>query len=403
MSTRDGDHMNDVAESPLSIVHAIARLNVGGAALHVIELAARQRARGHKAIIVAGTLADGEESMEYVAHDLGVPIVRLPALQRELSPGSDAAAVRELRRTIVRRQANVLHTHTAKAGATGRIAAMLQRGPLPGTTVHTFHGHVLSGYFSTRRERVFARVEQFLARSTGAIIAVSDEVRDDLIGFGVAAPEKIVVVPYGFDFSGLTRPEEAERATTRGEIGLEPEDFTIGWAGRLTAIKRPHDLVRTLAALGQLGTRASLVIVGDGPERESVETLARELGVMESCRFVGYRRDMSRWYSTFDAFVLTSENEGTPVVAIEALASGCPVVATEAGGTATVVRHGESGYLAPIGDTAALAAHLHELASSRELTHRLGNTGAADVRARFALETMTDTIDALYRRLLESP
>ena len=211
------------------------------------------------------------------------------------------------------------------------------------------------------------------------------------------------MVPYGFDLTGLIRPGDQERNRIRDEIDLAPDAFAIGWAGRLTAIKRPHDLVRTLAALRQLGTRASLVIVGDGPERESVETLARELGVMESCRFLGYRRDMSRWYSTFDAFVLTSENEGTPVVAIEALASGCPVVATDAGGTATVVRHGESGYLAPIGDTAALAAHLYDLASSRELTHRLGSTGAADVRERFALETMTDTIDALYRRLLESP
>ena len=104
---------------PLSIVHAIARLNVGGAALHVIELAARQRARGHEVVIVAGTLAEGEESMEYVAHELGVPVVRLPALQRELSPLADATAVRELRRTVMRRRADVLHTHTAKAGATG--------------------------------------------------------------------------------------------------------------------------------------------------------------------------------------------------------------------------------------------------------------------------------------------
>ena len=150
--------MSAPAEQRLSIVHAIARLNVGGAALHVIELAARQRARNHDVVIVAGTLADGEESMEYVAHERGVPVVRLPALQRELSPFADASAVRELRRTVIRRQADVLHTHTAKAGATGRIAARLARGGLPRTTVHTFHGHVLSGYFGTRRERVFIRL-----------------------------------------------------------------------------------------------------------------------------------------------------------------------------------------------------------------------------------------------------
>ena len=389
------------ARERLSIVHAIARLNVGGAALHVIVLVARQQAFGHEVVIVAGTLAEGEESMEYVAEELGVPIVRLPALQRELAPVADATAVRELRRTIERRRADVLHTHTAKAGTTGRIAAKLSRGR-PGTTVHTFHGHVLSGYFGTRREKVFIRIEQALARSTGAIIAVSDEVRDDLVRLGVAPAEKIVVIPYGFDLSHLERPDEEERAARRAEIDLSPHAFVIGWAGRLTAIKRPLDLVRTLAELRGRDVDASLVVVGDGPERESVEALATDLGVHDRCRFLGYRRDMARWYGILDAFLLTSENEGTPVVAIEALASECPVVATRAGGTATVVRDGTSGYLAAIGDIDALADHIRALAADPALARALGNAGALDVRRRFASETMAETVDALYRRLLQT-
>jgi glycosyltransferase involved in cell wall biosynthesis len=386
--------------SRLSIVHAIARLNVGGAALHVIELAARQRAMGHDVVIVAGTLADGEESMEYVAHDLDVPIVQLPALQRELSPVADITAVRELGRTITRRQADVLHTHTAKAGATGRLAARLSGGGWPRTTVHTFHGHVLSGYFSTRKERVFIHVERMLARSTGAIIAVSDEVRDDLIRLGVAAPQRIVVIPYGFDLTSLARPGDRERAERRAAIDLRPEAFVVGWAGRLTPIKRPHDLIRTLSELTTSGVDAYLIVVGDGPDRASVEALAVELGVQERCRFLGYRRDMSRWYGIFDAFLLTSENEGTPVVAIEALASECPVVATNAGGTATVVQHGESGYLAPIGDTKMLARYLEDLAADPGLLRSLGRAGSLDVKRRFASETMAEAIDALYERLL---
>jgi len=393
--------MTAAAGRHLSIVHAIARLNVGGAALHVIELAARQRAHGHDVVVVAGTLAEGEESMEYAAHALGVPVVRLPALQRELSPFADATAVRELRRTVARRRADVLHTHTAKAGATGRIAAVLGRDGWPRTTVHTFHGHVLSGYFGSRRERAFIQVERLLARSSGAIVAVSDEVRDDLVRLGVAPPEKIVVIPYGFDLSALSRPDDAERSLRRSSIDLPDGAFVVGWAGRLTAIKRPHDLVRTLAELTRTGVDAYLVAVGDGPERESVEQLATELGVTERCRFLGYRRDMSRWYGTFDAFLLTSENEGTPVVAIEALACECPVVATRAGGTATVVRHGVSGFLVPVGETAALAAQLRELATTPAIARSLGQAGALDVRRRFASETMADAVDALYRRLLD--
>ncbi len=395
--------MTGIEGEPLSIVHAIARLNVGGAALHVIELAAQQQARGHDVTVVAGTLAEGEESMEYVADDLGVPVVRLPALQRELSLVADAAAVRELRRTVVRRRADVLHTHTAKAGATGRLAAMLLFGEWPRTTVHTFHGHVLSGYFSSRREKTFIRVERFLARRSGAIVAVSDEVRDDLVRLGVAVPGRIVVIPYGFALSGLMRPDQAERDLRRREIDLRPEAFVVGWAGRLTAIKRPQDLVRTLAALVGMGIDAFLVIVGDGPERRSVEKLAAELGVAERCRVLGYRRDMSHWYGTFDAFLLTSQNEGTPVVAIEALASGCPVVATEAGGTPTVVRHGVSGFLARVGDTHELAERLHELASTPGLAQSMGKTGEIDVKRRFSSKRMADAVDALYRRLLETP
>ena len=395
--------MTGIEGRPLSIVHAIARLNVGGAALHVIELAAQQRARGHDVIVVAGTLAEGEESMEYVADDLGVPIVRLSALQRELSLVADAAAVRELRRTVVRRRADVLHTHTAKAGATGRLAAMLLWGEWPRTTVHTFHGHVLSGYFSSRREKVFIRVERFLARRSGAVVAVSDEVRDDLVKLGVAPPERIVVIPYGFALSGLTQADQAERSLRRAEIDLMPEAFVVGWAGRLTPIKRPQDLVRTLAELVGMGIDAFLVVIGDGPERASVERLALEMGVSDRCRLLGYRRDLNHWYGAFDAFLLTSQNEGTPVVAIEALASGCPVVATEAGGTATVVRDGESGYLAPVGAIHELAARLHELASTPGLAQAMGKRGEIDVKRRFSSDRMADAVDALYRRLLEAP
>ena len=145
------------------------------------------------------------------------------------------------------RGADVLHTHTAKAGATGRIAALLPEAPAAPGDVHTFHGHVLSGYFGPRRERVFIEVERLLARRTGAIIAVSDEVRDDLVRLGVAAAQKIVVIPYGSTSRRCSRRSTRQRARRRAEVGVPADAFVIGWAGRLTPIKRPHDLVRVLA------------------------------------------------------------------------------------------------------------------------------------------------------------
>ena len=380
-------------------MHVIARLNVGGAALHVLQLAREQARRGHDVIVVAGTLAPGEESMEYVAEELGVELHRLPALQRELSPRADSAAILALWRILRERRPDVLHTHTAKAGATGRLAAVAAGRARPGAVVHTYHGHVLSGYFSRRWERVFRWIERGLALTSGTLIAVSDEVRDDLVGFGVAPARRFVVVPYGFDLPPWSEADDEARRTMRAEIGAGDSTFVVGWAGRLTAIKRPLDLIRTLRALVD-HQAALLVLVGDGEDRPAVEALAAELGVADRCRLVGFQKSIRPWYASFDALLLTSANEGTPVVAIEALAAARPVVATRAGGTGTVVKNGESGYLEGIGDTTALADRLAMLAGDRELRERMGARGAEDVRARFAVGRMADEVEAVYRRLL---
>jgi glycosyltransferase involved in cell wall biosynthesis len=384
----------------MRIVHVIARLNVGGAALHVLQLAHEQARRGHHVIVVAGTLAAGEESMEYVADELGVELLRLPVLQRELSPRADSAAILALRQIIRERRPDVLHTHTAKAGATGRLAALIAGRARPRALVHTYHGHVLSGYFSRRWERLFRLIERLLAHATGTLVAVSEEVRDDLVGFGVAPARRFAVVPYGFELPAWSDVDEESRHTLRGEIGAGDDTFVVGWAGRLTAIKRPLDLIRTQRALLDAGVDSLLVLVGDGEDRPEVEALAADLGVADRCRLVGFQKSIRPWYASFDALLLTSANEGTPVVAIEALAAARPVVATRAGGTGTVVRNGESGYLEAIGDTPALADRLAMIASDRELRRRMGAAGADDVRARFAVARMADEVDAIYDRLL---
>ena len=380
----------------MRIVHAIARLNVGGAALSVLELAAGQQRRGHEVVVIAGRIPPGEASMEYVAEELDVPYLHLSSLQREVSARTDLATIGAVRRVLGERQPAVLHTHTAKAGTTGRLAALTVGRARPGCVVHTFHGHVLSGYFDPVRERAFRLIERGLAYTSDALIAVSDEVRDDLVRFHVAPRRKITVVPYGFDLDGRVRGDEVTRAEKRAEAGVGPDDFVIGWAGRLTAIKQPLDLVRSTAAI----EGATLVIAGDGELRDEVESLAAELGVAERVRILGYVEDMGAWYSAFDAFLLTSLNEGAPVVAIEAQAAGVPVVATDAGGTRTVVDDGETGYVVPIGDVAALAERLTRLRDDGALRSALGRTAAARMRERFSTGRMVEDVERLYTRVL---
>ncbi|MDX6414915.1 MAG: hypothetical protein QOH23_2325 [Gaiellaceae bacterium] len=382
----------------MKIVHAIARLNVGGAALSLLELAAGQRARGHDVLVVAGRIPPGEASMEHLPAEFGVPQLHLRTLQREVSVLSDLATVYALRGLLQERRPDVLHTHTSKAGATGRLAALSAGRDVPRAVVHTFHGHVLSGYFSPHRELGFRLVERALAHATDAIVAVSDQVRDDLVRLRVAPASKIDVVPYGFDLAARLDVNPETRARHRASLGAAEDDFVIGWAGRLTEIKRPLDLIRTLAHVD----RGLLVLAGDGELRRAVESLAEELKVADRVRFLGYVDDMGSLYAAFDSFLLTSRNEGAPVVAIESLGAGVPVVATDAGGTRGVVDDGKTGFVVPIGDVRALSERLAQLRDHPELRMRFGAVGRKTMLSRFGVARMVDDIERVYARGLRS-
>ena len=309
---------------PIKVLRVIARLNVGGPALHVAYLTAGLADRGYETTLVAGTLARGEESMAAVSEARGVRIETLPALHREIGPLRDAQAILRLARLIRQERPTILHTHTAKAGAVGRIAALLAGSARPPIIVHTFHGHVLRGYFNPLTTLGFRTLERWLARVTTALVAVSPEVRDDLVKLHVAPASKFTIVRLGIELDERTGGNEDSRAETRRQLGVAPDAFVVGWVGRMTAVKRTDDVVRALRGLVDRGVDAYLCLVGDGPDRDHLERYAHELGVVKRCLFVGYQEDVARFYSAIDALLLPSVNEGTPVSVIEALAAQRP-------------------------------------------------------------------------------
>jgi glycosyltransferase involved in cell wall biosynthesis len=374
---------------------------MGGPALHVSYLSAGLRERGYETMLVAGSVGQGEQSMAYVAEELGVPVVTIPHLHREISPVRDLLATIRLARIIRAERPVILHTHTAKAGAVGRVAALLAGRRRPPIIVHTFHGHVLRGYFGRFWTGFFRLLERLLARITDVLVAVSPEVRDELVSFGVAPASKFRVIRLGIELDQRLSPDGAARAETRRVMGIRGERVVVGWIGRMTAVKRTDVVLRAFRRLRQEGVDAVLCMVGDGPDRRSVEDLAGELGIMRDCLFPGYREDVGPFFAAFDVFVLPSGNEGTPVTAIEALASGCPVVATRVGGVPDVVTDGEDGFLVEPGDVDALAARLAQLASDPGLRATMGGAGRERMRGRYAVDRLIDDIDRLYRDLLE--
>ncbi len=385
---------------PIRVLRVIARLNVGGPALHVSYLASGLAERGYETTLVAGDVAPGEESMEHVAAGRGVEIVRLRGLSRELSPIHDLVAAWRLAAIIRRVKPDVIHTHTAKAGAVGRAAALVAGRRRP-VVVHTFHGHVLRGYFGAVGSLVFRAIETALARASDRLIAVSPEVRDELVGLRVAPVEKFDVIRLGIELEPRVH-FDGDRTEVRRRVGIPADKYVVGWFGRMTAVKRTEDLLTMLTGLRERGIDALLLLVGDGTDRAALEQRAHDLGIARSCVFLGYQEDVAPWYAICDAVVLTSASEGTPVTIIEALAAGRPVVSTRVGGVPDVVDEGETGFLVRRGDTHAMAERLELLARNPERAQEMGETGRVRVLERYAVARLVDDIDRLYRELLTS-
>jgi glycosyltransferase involved in cell wall biosynthesis len=387
-------------KGPIKILRVIARLNVGGPTLHVAYLTKGLAPLGYRTTLATGRIGPNEGSMDYVASELGVQPLYVGSLQRNLSVVADVAALFRLVTLIRSLRPDVLHTHTAKAGALGRAAALLSGSARPEVLVHTYHGHVLNGYFPPLMSRIFLGVERFLARSTDALIAVSPEVRDDLVDLGVAPASKFVVVRLGLDLEQRTAAPESAREQVRQELSVAPDQFLVAWLGRMTEIKRVDDLLRAFADLRGRGVDAVLALVGDGPNRESLVELAEHLGVGDAVRFTGFRRDVGSIYRASDVVALSSANEGTPVSLIEALAAGCAVVTTDVGGAVDVLDGGRVGFLVPAGDTKAFADRLEDLVRQPELRHEFGTAGREHVLARYSVHRLVRDVDRLYRGLL---
>jgi glycosyltransferase involved in cell wall biosynthesis len=384
----------------IKVLRVIARLNMGGPALHVAYLTAGLRERGYDTTLAAGSLARGEDSMAFVAEELGIEVLRIEELGREISPLRDLLATVRLARVIRRERPQILHTHTAKAGTVGRLAALLAGSRRPPVVVHTFHGHVLRGYFGPVRTRFFLALERWLAARTTALVAVGPQVRDDLVALGVAPAERFAVVRLGIELEQRVRPSDDGRAETRRYLGVDGDRFIVGWIGRMTAVKRTDDVLDAFKRLRDEGVDACLCLVGDGPDRERLERRASELGVIRDTLFLGYQEDVAPYYAAFDALVLPSANEGTPVSVIESLAAETPVVATRVGGVPDVIREGREGFLVDTGDTASLAERLSRLARDPELRRHLGASGRRRVLSRYAVERLIEDVDRLYRELL---
>ena len=391
------------------IARVIARLNVGGPARHVTWLS---QALGKKAsggefetALVTGTVPPGEDDMSGFARERGVTPVIIPEMSREISP-RDAITIWKLFRFFRRYRPDIVHTHTAKAGTTARVAGFLYRWlalrPRRVKFVHTFHGHIFRGYYGRAKTGFFLLIEKTLARMTDVIIVLSEQQRREIHeDFGVGKREQFRIIPLGLDLSELPTAQPRDRATA--------QPFTVAIIGRLTPIKN-HDLfLRAAARLRDL-PHVRFVIYGDGSERAAIESRATELGT--PAVFAG-TRPANEIYSSIDIAALTSLNEGTPLTLIEAMATGVPAISTAVGGVVDVLgavqqrvsedgavyEIRERGITAASNDEAGFAAGLRRLVQDAALRAELAARGRAFAHATYSKERLIADMIRLYREL----
>jgi glycosyltransferase involved in cell wall biosynthesis len=382
------------------VLRIIARMNVGGPAKHVALLSGRLDPDRYETLLVCGHLGRGEASYEHLAAEHGARVARLGALRPEIAPADDARALVQIRAAMRRFRPEIVHTHTAKAGFLGRLAARLH-SPRP-IVVHTYHGHVLEHYFGPAKTAVYRGLERSLAHVSDRLVGVSRATVEDLVRLRVADRSKLVHIALGLELDPFLAVGREDAAAVRAELAVGPGDVLATSVGRLVPIKRLDLALRAVAAARAAGAPVVLALAGDGEERAALESLAAELRIAGYVRFLGFRDDAPSLAAAADVALLSSDNEGTPVALIEAAAAGTPAIATRVGGVDEVVVPG-AGEIVPPRDVAALAAALRRMAGLEPAAReRLGDTARRHVSARFTSERLLGDIDGLYSELVAS-
>jgi glycosyltransferase involved in cell wall biosynthesis len=363
-------------------------MNVGGPAVIVAELMRGLDSSKFEQVLITGYCDETEaDYLDEVATD--IKATRIAGLGRSVSPISDLKAFIGLVATIRKFNPDVIHTHTAKAGVLGRLASII--AGRSATRIHTFHGHLLHGYFSGWKVKLVIAIEKFLAKKTDHLIAIGNEVKNDLLEVGIGEASQ-----YSVFFPGLPEPKTAEKATLRKGLELDPAAIYCTFVGRLTQIKRPDRLLDIASKMVARGVAVHFLVAGEGELFEECKERARKENL--SVTFLGWRKDIDNLFAASDIAILTSDNEGIPLTLIQAAQASLPIVATGVGSVSDIVVHEVNGYLVD-SEPAALADALQKLAIDPVLREIMGKAGRERTSRYFSLEKMCADHTELYQLL----
>lgn len=403
--------------SKIKVLRIVSRLNIGGPSIHCSILTKGLNKNRFVSQLVAGAISPKEGDMSYLIGDNDGILIKVPELQREINFKNDLKAFIRISKLLFEIKPDIVHTHMAKASAIGRAAVFLYNIVAIKKrirSVHTFHGNVLEGYFSTFKSKIFINIEKVLAKVTDAIIAISQTQKWELTKkFKLADNAKVHIINLGLDLTKLT--EIKDKGVLRSSLGIGNETILIGIVGRLVPIKNHILFLDSAKLIKEKYPNKSIrfVIVGDGELRDNLEAYGRQIGINEHVIFYGWEKEIQNIYADLDVLLLTSDNEGTPVSIIESMAASVPVVTTGVGGVKDLLGRIEKksydlgyccicerGILCPKGNPEAVAAGI---------AFSIENDNSVRVQRakKFVLETYSDQklihrIEQLYESLMQT-
>jgi len=374
---------------PVKVMQIIARMNVGGPAVLVADLMRNLDSSKFETRLVTGYCDENESDyLDEVATD--IKAIRIPGLGRSISIGKDLKACSLLVKEIRRFKPDVVHTHTAKAGVLGRVATFIARPTAK--RIHTFHGHLLHGYFDSRKVKMLILLEKVLGFITYKFVAIGNVVKADLVKAGIAKNSKFEVIYPGLQ-DLVIYPQLAARKT----LGLDPEKIYVIYVGRLTQIKRPNRLIDLGRSLKVDHPKTHILIAGAGELLE--ELTAQSESESLPIKFLGWRNDIDMILSASDIAVLCSDNEGIPLTLIQASQAGLPIVTTNVGSVSDIVLDGVTGLLTKT-SADGLIQGVSKLLDDPDLRARLGESGKIRAREFFSSQAMVEHHEELYSHTL---
>lgn len=390
--------MTPAIRLPTRVLHVTSRLNVGGLARLVLMACDQLDRSRFEPMLVTGRIAEGEADILEIEKRRGTSVTLIPELGRNLALTDDLTALRSLYRLTRAFRPAIVHTHAAKAGALGRAAATAARVPV---RVHSFHGHVFSGYFSPLVSRIIVTAEQALGALTTAVAVPGESQKREISEvYRIVPRRKVHVVPYGVDTAFYA--VAPDRFAVRQRLGIPPAARVVGAVGRMAPIKNHALLMEAFdrVAVSDRFADVHLLLVGGGERRSEVEARAVRSPAATRIHFSGWMEDLREAYAALDVLALTSLNEGMPVAVMEAMASGVPVVSTRAGGVVDLITSGRNGVLVSGFGADEFAGALAQMLADRDRSAQFARQARIDINETHSNQAHVRALETLYESLL---